>query len=404
MWCGEMVDYSFTYEQEMLRKSLIEFGKKEIEPRLEKIEKEKRIPEELIKKMADLNILGMCVSPVYGGVGADPVTAGIVAEELGKADSSCSLGVFFLVPCVYSYLVEKYGSEEVKNEFLPKVVKGEAFIGVATTEPDAGSDLASMRTTIVRDGDFYVVNGEKQYISGVREVLEKTGGFVTLAKSKPELGTRGMTLFFLPLSLPGISVSYLEELGREGVSWGGFTMENVRIPKHYLLGEENRGFYIIHEGYEFARALIALVCVGAAFRSLENAISYMKTREVFGRKVAVYEAIQFRLAEHYTKLEAVRELAYKALWMYWKEQKEKKFSRFEVSKAAAMAKMLAPVWAFEAINDAMQWQGAFGYSKDCQEQKALRGVRSYSLAEGSTEIMKLIVAREILGKEWLAYK
>ena len=399
-----MVDYSFTDEQEMLRKSLREFGKKEIEPQLEKMEKERKIPKELVKKMVEMNLLGMCVSPIYGGAGADPVTAGIVAEELGKADTSCSTAVFFLIPCVYSYLIGKYGSNRLKEEVLPKVVKGEAFIGVATTESDAGSDLASMKTTIVRDRDGYIVNGEKQYISGIREVLEMGGGFVTLAKSKPELGTRGMTLFFLPLKLPGISTSYLEELGREGVSWGGFSMDNVRIPQHYILGEENKGFYVIHEGYEFARALIALVCVGSAIRSLENAISYMKIREVFGRKIARYEAIQFRLAEHYAKLEAVRELAYKALWMYWLEQKEKKFTRFEVSKAAAIAKMLAPQWAFKAINDAMQWQGAFGYSKDCQEQKALRGVRSYMLAEGSTEIMKLIVVREILGKEWLAYK
>ena len=249
------------------------------------------------------------------------------------------------------------------------------------------------------------MSGEKSYISGVREATKYGGGFVTLARMTPEAGTRGMTLFYLPLKdVPGITTSYLEEMGREGISWGTFNADGVRIPGHHLLGEENKGFNIIHQGYEFARGIIALVCAGAASKSLENAMAYMKERRAFGSPIASFEGIQFPLAEHYVRVEAVRLLAYKSLWMYQAEQREGGFSRFEISKAMAMAKSVAPVWAFDAINAAMQWQGAFGYSRDCPEQRALRGVRSFSLAEGSVEIMKVIVARELLGREYITYR
>jgi acyl-CoA dehydrogenase len=214
-----------------------------------------------------------------------------------------------------------------------------------------------------------------------------------------------MTLFYLPLKgVNGITTTFLEEMGRDGVSWGNMHIDNVRIPRHYVIGQENKGFYIVHEGYEFARCLVALVCVGAASKSLENAMTYMKSRKTFGSSIASHEGLQFPLAEDYIKIEAARLLAYKALWMYQGEQKAGRFQRFEVTKAIAMAKAVAPTWAFEAINDAMQWQGAFGYSKECPEQKALRGIRSFGFAEGTVEIMKLIVARELLGREHIAYR
>ncbi|MFQ6091685.1 MAG: acyl-CoA dehydrogenase family protein, partial [bacterium] len=243
------------------------------------------------------------------------------------------------------------------------------------------------------------------YISGVQEALRYGGGYVTLARQNLEAGTRGMTLFYLPLKdTPGITTTLDEAMGREAISEGGFNIDSVKIPKHYLLGQQNRGFYMVHEGYELARGIIALVCVGAAMKSLENGIDYIKQRKAFGRPIGKYEGIQFALAEHYTKLQLVREYAYKALWMFDKEQKGQGVSRMEVSKVIAMVKMVAPVWAFEAINDVMQWQGAFGYTRDCPDQRALRAVRSFTLAEGSKEIMKLIVARELLGKEFIAYR
>ncbi len=400
-----MLDFSFTEEQELFRNNLRRFCRDMVGPRLDEMERKGEIPEDLIKAMADMGLVAMSISEEYGGMGLNAVTAGIAAEELAYADTSCAIPALFLIQNAWGYLLDKYSTAELRDEVLPGVKRGGSFLGVATTEPDIGSDLASMKTKIAKEGDGYVVSGEKNYISGVREAERYGGGYVTLAKMTPKLGTRGMCLFYLPIKgMPGIKITYLEELGREGISWGGFFIDDVHIPKHYLIGEENRGFYIVHEGYEFARGMIALVCAGAATKSLENAINYMKQRQAFGQAIARYEGLQFALAEDYAKIEAARLLAYRALWLYDKEQKGENISRFEVSKAVAMAKMLSPIWAFAAINDAMQWQGAFGYSKQCQEQRALRGVRSFTLAEGSTEVMKLIVARELLGREYLAYR
>jgi acyl-CoA dehydrogenase len=399
-----MVDYNFTEEQELFRESLKEFCAREITPKTEELQDVNEMPEAIIKALANFELLGMMVDPAYGGLGMDAVTTGIAAEELGRADSSCAIPVLFLVENAWGYVLDKYGTEEAKKEILPSMIKGERFLGIASTESDIGSDLGNMKTKISDNGDKYVVNGEKIYISGVAEAMKYGGGHVTLARMDMDAGTRGMCLFYLPIKdTPGITPTYFEELGREGISCGGFNIENVEIPKHYLLGEENKGFYFIHEGYELARGLIGLVCAGAAMKALENGIAYIKERKAFGKAIGKYEGIQFKLAEHYVKIQAVRDLSYKALWTY-DQEREGKASRFDVSMAMAMAKSVAPVWAFDAINDVMQWQGAFGYTTECEDQKALRGVRSFTLAEGSVEIMKLIIARELLGKEFLAYR
>jgi acyl-CoA dehydrogenase len=400
----KIVDYKFSEEQELFRESIKEFCESQIVPKTEKLEGARRMPEDVIKALAKFELLGMVIDPEYGGLGTDVVTAGIAAEELARADPSCSIPVLFLVGTSWGHVIDKYGTEEAKKEILPRAIKGEQIIGIATTESDIGSDLGNMKTKISKKGDKYVINGEKMYISGVAEAMEYGGGHVTLARMKPELGTRGMCMFYLPLKdISGITPTYIEDIGREGISCGGFDIKNVEIPKHYLLGEENKGFYYIHEGYELARGLIALVCVGAASKALENGIAYIKERKAFGKSIGKYEGIQFKLAENYVRIQALRELAYKALWTYDQEI-QGKASRFEVSMAIAMAKSIAPIWAFEAINDVMQWQGAFGYTKECEDQKAWRGVRSFTLAEGSSEIMKLIVARELLGKDFLAYR
>jgi len=399
-----MVDYRFNEEQELFRESIKEFCASEIAPKTEKLEGARQMPEDVIKALANFELLGLVIDPEYGGLGTDVVTAGIAVEELARTDLSCAIPVLFLVETSWGHVLDKYGTEEAKKEILPKMIKGEQIVGIATTESDIGSDLGSMKTKISKKGNKYVINGEKMYISGVAEAVEYGGGHVTLAKMTPEKGTRGMSLFYLPLKdTPGITPTYVEDIGREAISCGGFDIKNVEIPKHYLIGEENKGFYIVHEGYELARGLISLVCAGAAAKALENGIAYIKERKAFGKPIGKYEGIQFKLAEHHVRIQALRQLGYKALWTYDQEM-QGKASRFEVSMAIAMAKSVAPIWAFDAINDVMQWQGAFGYTKECEDQKAWRAVRSFTLAEGSSEIMKLIIARELLGKDFLAYR
>jgi len=415
-----LVDYAFTKEQDEFRKDLREYLEQEIVPRAAMLEGAEYMPREIIDVLASKDLLGMMVSEEFGGMGTDAMTTGIAAEEIARADPSCAIPVYFLVVNAWGYLLDKYGTQQAKEEILPKAIRGEEFLGIATTEPGGGSDLGAMKTTI-RRGNFpdkhdgsgdegsytYIVNGGKLYISGLREALEYGGGHIALAKMDASKGTRGMNLFYLPVSgiqsSGGLTEHYLEEMGRDGISWGGFTLDNVEIPDHYLIGEEEKGFYIVHEGYELARGLIGMVCVGAASRSLENGISYIKRRKAFGKPIGKYEGIQFKLAEGHVKVEALRQLTQKALWTHDRER-EGDAERFDVSLTAAMSKSVATQWSFEVINNVMQWQGAFGYSKLCPDQKALRGVRSFSLAEGTAEIMKLIISRELLGKEFLAYR
>ena len=339
------LDFSFSKEQESFRRELREFCESRLKPRVKEIETRSSIPDDIIRGMADLGILGMTVSPEFGGSGADPILAGIAGEEIAKADLSCATAVFFLVPAAWGYILDRYGNHELKAQVLPKITKGKAFLGVASTEPHAGSDVAAIETTALKQGSEYVVNGKKMYISGVREVaetLEEGGGFLTLAKTAPKLGSKGLSLFYMPIrNRPDVSVTYIDEWGRRGISTGGFTFTNTRVPGTNLVGEENRGFYLAMEGFDFARAIISLVCCGAAASALEQGIQRIKQRKVFGRHIAGYQGIQFKLAENYAKMEAVRLLSYKALWILAEELKGKAVSRFETTRAVAEAKMLA---------------------------------------------------------------
>lgn len=402
------MDFTFTKEQEMIRRDVREFGEFEIEPYMEEIEEKGAIPNEIIKEMAEIGILCMSVDSKYGGIDADPVTVGIVAEELARADISCAIPTFFLVEAAWGSILDRYGTEEAKQAILPDAAKGEAFIGIAATEPDVGSDLANMITVAKKTENGYKLNGAKMFISGIKEVmnqLPKGGGYVTLAKTEPKKGARGVSLFYLPLSkAEGVSPTTFEDWGRKGISSGGFMLSDVSIPKEYLIGQENRGFYTAMEGFDYARTIIAVVCCGASMKSLEIAMEYIKERTAFGTPIGKYEAIQMKLAEHWSKIRAARHLAYEALWTLGREIKNQGAKRFETSMKCAQAKLLAPQFAFEAINDAIQWFGAFGYTTGCDLHIALKAVRSYYWAEGSREIMALIVARELLGKDFVAYR
>jgi len=401
------LDFTFSPEHELFRKTVREFCRKEIEPHSREMERKAHMPDSIVQGLGKMGLFGLSIPREYGGSDADAISAGIAGEEIGRADLSCATAVLYLVPVSWSHVLAKYGTLGLKKKTLPKIAAGQGFLGIATTEAGVGSDLANMATTAKRVGNEYVLSGEKMYISGIREAAEQMrdgSGYLVLAKTDPAKGTRGMSFFHVPFNdTKGLSPSYLEEMGRRGMSAGGFLMKDVHVPAENMLGEENKGFYYAMEGFDYARAIIAVVCVGAAMASLEMGVEYIKQRKAFNQPIGRYEGVQFKLAEDYARVDAVRLLAYRGLWMYEQERRNHKFDRFEVSKAIAEAKMLAPVVAFETINDVLQWFGAFGYTLDCPIEMALRGVRSYMLAEGSTEIMKMIVARELLGKEFIAH-
>lgn len=401
------MDFGWTEEQKMWRKAVRDFAQKEIKPIVREMDTTGKIPDEIIKGMANLGLLALTVSPEYGGAGADWTMACIAAEELARADISIAIPVLYLVEAGWAFIFDRYGTKEAKEEILPKVTKGEAFLGIATTEPEGGSDIVgATRTRARKDGDEWVLNGEKMYISGVAESLKWGGIHLTLARTDPEAGHKGFSFFAVPLKdNPDVSPTFFEDMGRMGISTGGFAMEDMRLPGHHLVGEEGRGFYYAMEGFSAARVLIGATCIGAAEAGLEMGMDYIKEREAFGRPIASYEGVQFPLVEHYTDIEATRLLVYRAAWIMDKMYQGGKFTPFDVTKAAAMAKLRAPIQAFDTLNEVSNWFGALAYTKEHPIEMGVRGVRSYSIgAEGAQNIMRLVIARELLGSGFLPYR
>lgn len=301
------MDFNFSPEHELFRKSIREFCRKEITPHSREMERKARMPDSIVSGLGKMGLFGLSIPSEYGGSDADAMSAGIAGEEIGRADLSCATAVLYLVPVSWSRVLAKYGTPEAKKEILPKVASGRAFLGIATTEAGVGSDLANMSTTAKKVGDEYVLNGEKMYISGIREASEQMSdgsGYLVMAKTDPAKGTRGMSFFFVPFNSKGLSPSYLEEMGRRGMSAGGFLMKDVHIPVRNRLGEENKGFYYAMEGFDLARAIIAAVCTGAATASIEAGLEYIKQRKAFDQPIGRYEGIQFKLAEDYARVDA----------------------------------------------------------------------------------------------------
>jgi acyl-CoA dehydrogenase len=400
------MNFGWTEEQRLWRKAVRDFAQKEIAPRIREIDTVERIPREIIKGMAEVGLLAPLVGEEYGGAGMDWTMATIAAEELGRADVSLAVPVLYLVEAAWGFIFYQYGTPELKEEYLPKVTRGEAFLGIATTEPGGGSDiLGACHTRAVKDKDEWVLKGEKVYISGVRESLEWGGLHLTLARSEPhpEAGHRAFTFLALPLKdTQGVTTTFFDDMGRMGISTGGFILDDVRLPAHHQVGEFNRGFYHAMEGFSAARTLIGATCAGAAQAVLEMGIAHIKQRQAFGRPLASFEGIQFPLADLYAELEGVRLSTYKAAWTMDQKYRHEAATHYDIALAAAIAKLRAPLVGFEVMNEVANWFGAMAYTKELPIEMGIRGIRSYSIgAEGTVNVMRLIIARELLGQEFL---
>lgn len=401
------MDFGWTQEQEMWRASVRDFAQRTIKPIVRQMDHEGRIPPQVIQGMADLGLLCCTVSEKYGGMGASWMEATIAAEELGRADISVAVPVLYLVMASWGSVLERYANEALKQRFLPPACRGQAFLGIATTEPGGGSDiLGATRCKAERQGDGWVLNGEKLYISGVAESRAWGGIHMTLLRTDPQAAHKGFTFFAVPLKdTPGITTTLVEDMGRAGISTGGFAMEDVRLPDAHRIGEVGRGFYHAMEGFSAARVLIGATCIGAAQAVLDMGVDYIKQRRAFGRPLAAFEGIQFPLAEHATNIEEARLLTYQAAWMMDKMWEDGSCAAKDVGRVAAMSKLRAPVYAFQAMNEVADWFGAAGYSKEFPIEMGIRGIRSYSIgAEGAMNVMRMIIAREILGVEFLPHR
>jgi acyl-CoA dehydrogenase len=403
------MDFRPSTEQELFRKAVREFAEKKVMPRAREIdEKEAGIPDEIIAEMAELGIFGVTIPEEYGG-SAQPNEglqyARIAIEELGRAELSMSLPVYTLLCLGWSYLVISHGTEQLKRSLLPKVASGANFLGICTTEPSGGSDLAGIKTTARREGDKYILNGEKVYISGVVEAMQRGGGHLVLFRTDPEKGTRGMTFAYVPTNSPGVSYTTFRDMGRGGLSTGGLRFKDVEVPVENVLGQENRGFYVLMEGFNAARVLVSAACVGAADRALEMSRDYTQKRVLFGIPLIKNEGISFDIADGRARLEMLKLSLQKASWMIDQFYKDRSFTQKEINEIVAICKLTAPLLALEIVRNAMIHHGAYGYTKDCDLEMAFRGLMSYVVgAEGGANIMRLIIAREYVGDIAIPYR
>lgn len=405
------MDFKFSEEEELLRESVIEFAKRHIEPIWIKMDEEGKIPMDLIRKMGEQGLFCIPCSDTYGGMGGTYLMATIAVEEIARHEPAVALAVYTLLNNGWPYALDLFGTEEAKQEIIPRVASGEAFFGIASTEPHGGSDVASTKTKAEKKGDKWIVNGEKVYISGVREVQELPygGGFFLIARTgSVEAGHKALTAFAaLPKwngqIKPGFEPTIYEDIGRHALSTGGFKLTDFEIEDMFRLGEENKGFYLIMQGFNLARILVAAATVGSARWAIEQAIKYFREKKIFGRYLSSFQGVSFKFAELYAELEMVRLMVYKAAWLADKIYKEKDptFKPKDLNIPVAIIKMKAPELTTRIYEELLKWLGAYGYTKEANVYRGWLGTFSYTIgAEGAQNIMRYIIARDIIGREY----
>ncbi|MDT7865875.1 MAG: acyl-CoA dehydrogenase family protein [Desulfurococcales archaeon] len=406
------MDFSFSREEELFREAVRGFLSKRLSPIWESIDESGLIPVELIRDMGSQGFFAIPVPEEYGGQGGTFTLAVIAAEEVGYHDPSMATAVYTLLNNAWPYILYLYGSENVKLEILPLVGSGRAFFGIASTEPQGGSDVAGLRASATRGDGYYSLWGEKIYISGVREALEQldTGGWLLLARTgRLEDRHRGLTAFaFIARRngrlVEGLEYSMLKTIGRHGISTGVLTLKGARTPLDTVVGGEGRGFYVAMEGFNVARIMVAAANLGVARWALEEAVKWSRERVLFERPIASFQAVSFPLAELAVELEAARLLVYKSAWMADRiyARREPGLKPGDLAFYAAASKMKAVEVAFKILETAMKTLGALSYTKESKVNRGLLGVLSYLVgAEGAQNIMRYIVARELIGKDYV---
>jgi len=396
------MEFRLSDDERAFQEAARKFGDRVLRTHEREIDARGTIPPEVLGPMAELGLLAMTVPEEYGGMGASAVLTELAAEEVGRGDFSMATAVFFLLEAGWGHILARYGTEEAKREVLPPVTRGRAFLGIATTEPTGGSDVAAMRTTARRDGGRFVLHGEKSFVSGVEEARRLGGGHLTLAKADGG----GFDFLYVPTRSDGISTQKFDNMGRMGISTGGLSYADAAVPERYLVGAERHGFECAMEGFGVARTFVSAACVGAAERALETGIAYIRERRAFGQPLGKFEAIQFELVDLFAQVEAVKWQCRRAAWLLDQYTLRGDAShRSEVDVAVASVKLTAPQVAFECVKRVMMWFGAAGYTKEAGLELGLRGIMSYLVgAEGGLNIMRIILGRELLGKEFVPYK
>jgi len=372
-----------TDEHQMIRDALRSYAQERLAPQAARWDKEHYFPKAELKELAQLGAFGVAVPEEYGGAGLDYVSLALVLEEIAAGDGGTST-IISVNNCPVCSIAMMYASEAQKQQWLVPLAKGELLGAFALTEPHTGSDAAALRTTATRDGDDYVINGTKQFITS-----GKHGDVaIVMAVTDKAAGKKGISAFWVPTNTPGYIVAGLEQkMGQHSSDTAQIVFENCRIPAANLIGEEGMGYKIALSGLEGGRIGIASQSVGMARAAFEAALAYAKERTSFGKAIFEHQAVQFKLSEMAMKIEAARQLILHAASM--------KDAGLPCLKEAAMAKLFASEMAERVVSDAMQVFGGYGYVADFPIERIYRDVRVCQIYEGTSDIQKILIARAL---------
>ncbi|MBI3609487.1 MAG: acyl-CoA dehydrogenase family protein [Nitrospirae bacterium] len=378
------MNLDFTDDQKRLKQTVREFAEAEVAPGAAERDKNARFPSELIPKLVERKFLGILIPKEYGGAGLDTSSAAIVIEEIARTDGSLAMMVASHNALCAGHIL-RFGNADQRTRYLSRLASGEALGAWALTEPHAGSDASALETTARREGDQWVIHGQKMFITQG----SVAGVYVILASTDPTQGVKGISAFVVEKGTPGLKPGpQTDRFGVRGCDNAPVFLENVRIPAENLIGRLNEGFNQAMVLLCGGRIMIGAMAVGLAQAALEAALSYSKERVQFGKPIAEQEAMKFMLADMATELEAARLLVYHAAWL--KDQGR------PYTKEASYAKLFASEMATRAANKAMQIHGGHGYLKDRPVERYLRDAKLCEIGEGTSEIQRLIIAKELL--------
>jgi butyryl-CoA dehydrogenase len=380
------MDFQPTEEQRLFRRMVHEFAEQEIAPRAEEIDATDEFPWDIFRKMGQAGLLGLPIAEKYGGSGSDYVSQAIALEEIARASGAMAI-VLDAHTSLCCEPIHLFSSEEQKRKYLVPLARGEKIGAFGLTEPQAGSDAGDTRTRAVREGDEWVINGQKCFITNgsIADVV------VITAKTDPEKGTRGISSFIVEKGTPGFKPGRDEEkMGLRGSVTSELFFEDCRIPAGNLVGQENEGFKQFLVTLDAGRIAIAAMAVGLAQGAFEKAAAYAKERVQFGRPIAKFQAIQWMIADMATEIEAARLMVHRAAWV--------KDQGMRFTKEAAMAKLFATEVSERACRKAIQIHGGYGYVREYEVERMYRDQRLCAIGEGTNEIQRIVIARQVLGR------
>lgn len=378
------MDFMLTEQQQMMKKLFAEFAEKEVKPLAAEVDEDERFPRENVEKMKACKMMGIPFSREYGGAGADYLSYILAVEELSKKCGTTGV-VLSAHTSLGTWPIEHFGTEEQKNKYLPDLCTGKKLAAFGLTEPNAGTDAAGQQTTAVKDGDDYILNGTKIFITNAGEA----DVYVIFAMTDKTKGTHGISAFIVEKGMPGFTVGQHEKkLGIRGSATSELIFNNVRLSKDHLLGQEGKGFKIAMMTLDGGRIGIAAQALGIAQGAIDDTVPYVKARKQFGRSIAKFQNTQFQLADMQVKTDAARWLVYDAAM--------KKEKGLPYSVEAAKAKLFAAEVAMEVTTKAIQLMGGYGYTRDYPVERMFRDAKITEIYEGTSEVQRMVISGAML--------